>query len=105
MIRGVFREAIRARRMQKDQLRVAHTILPSHSGRQASERHPCCHKESAVASRLPNLAGLELRERHRRQLCVSETSLSAPPIEAPMNQSCDCACGAYCPGSNQSTQT
>jgi hypothetical protein len=41
--------AIRARRMQKDQLPAAHTILPSHSGLQASSRRPCCHKESAVA--------------------------------------------------------
>ena len=102
--------AIRARRMQKDQLRAAHTIPPSHSGRQASSRRPCCHKESAVASRLPNLAGRESTERHRRQLCVSETSLSAPPIEAQLNQpacrqSCDCACGAWCLGSSQSTQT
>ena len=39
--------AIRALRMQKDQPRVGHTIHPSDSGRQASERPPCCHKESA----------------------------------------------------------
>ena len=37
--------AIRALRMQKEQLRVGHTIHPSDSGRQASERPPCCHKE------------------------------------------------------------
>ena len=91
--------AIHARRMQKDQLRAGHTIPPSHSGRQASSRRPCCHKESAVASRLPNLAGRESTGRHRRQLCVSETSLSAPSIEAQLNQpacrrSCDRACGA-----------
>ena len=41
--------AIRALRMQKDQLQVGHTIHPSDSGRQASERPPCCHKESAAA--------------------------------------------------------
>ena len=98
---AVLRSAIRARRMQKDQLRAAHTIPRSHSGRQASSRRPCCHKESAVASRLPNLAGWASTERHRRQLCVSETSLSAPPIEAQLNQpACrwpyDRACGAYC---------
>jgi hypothetical protein len=40
--------AIRARRMRKDQLPAAHTILPSHSGLQGSSRRPCCHKESAV---------------------------------------------------------
>ena len=33
-----------------------------------------------MASGQPNLSGQELTERHRR-LCVSETSLSAPPIE------------------------
>jgi hypothetical protein len=42
-------KAIRARRMQKDQRQAGHTIPPSHSGRQASVPHPCCHKESAVA--------------------------------------------------------
>jgi hypothetical protein len=107
---AVLRSANRARRMQKDQLRAAHTIPPSRSGRQASSRRPCCQKESAVVSRPPNLAGRESTERHRRELCVSETSLSAPPIEAQLNQpacrqSCDCACGACCLGSNQSTQT
>src|SRR5215216_4215038 len=47
-----------------------------------------------------------LGERHRPQLCASETSLSAPPIEAQMNQpACrrpyDRAC-AWCLGSSQS---
>ncbi len=51
--------AIRALRMQKDQLQVGHTIHPSHSGRQASERPPCCHKESVAAYPLPNLAARE----------------------------------------------
>ena len=41
--------AIRVLRMQKDQSRVGHTIHPSDSGRQASERPLCCHKESAAA--------------------------------------------------------
>jgi len=48
-----------------------------------------------------------LGERHRPQLCASETSLSAPPIEAQMNQpACrrPYAC-AWCLGSSQSTQT
>ena len=50
-----------------------------------------------------------LGERHRPQLCASETSLSAPPIEAQMNQAAcrrpyDRAC-AWCLGSSQSTQT
>jgi hypothetical protein len=108
-IRAVLRSTIRARRMQKDQPRAAHTIPPSHTGRQASSRRPYCHKESAVASGEPNLSGRELTERHRR-LCVSETSLSAPPIEAQGSQQacrqpCDCACGAFCLGSNQSKQT
>ena len=80
--------------MQKDQLLAEHTIPPSHSGRQASSRRPCCHKESAVASGQPNLSGQELTERHRR-LCVSETSLSAPPIEAQGNQqACRQPCSA-----------
>ena len=38
--------AIRALRMQKDQLWVGHTIHLSDSARPASERPPCCHKES-----------------------------------------------------------
>src|ERR1035437_1571791 len=65
--------AIPARRMQQDRLQAGHTILPSRSGRQASERPPCCHKESAVAYLLPILAAWEPVER-RRQLYVSETS-------------------------------
>ena len=40
--------AIRALRMQKDQHQVGHTIHPSGSGRQASERHPYCHRESVA---------------------------------------------------------
>ena len=40
--------AIRVLRMRKDQLQVGHTIHPSDSGRQASERLPCCHRESAA---------------------------------------------------------
>ena len=51
--------AIRALRMQKDQLQVGHTIHRSDSGRQASERPPCCHKESAGACLYPNLAHVE----------------------------------------------
>jgi hypothetical protein len=51
-----------ARRMQKDQLRAAHTIPPSYSGRRASSRCPCDHKESAVVYRLSNLAGRCRRE-------------------------------------------
>src|SRR5262245_55563737 len=39
-----------------------------------------------VLARLSNLAGLESTERHRRRLCVSKTSLLAPPIEAKLNQ-------------------
>ena len=74
--------AIRALRMQKDQLPAAHTILPSHSGRQALARPPCCHKESAVAFRLPNLTAREPVERQLCQLCVSDPSSSAPSIEA-----------------------
>ena len=72
--------------MQKDQLRVAHTTRPNRSGRQASSRRPCCHKESAVVSRLSNSAGRESTERHRCQHCVSETSSPASPIEAQLNQ-------------------
>jgi len=95
---GANSTATPAHRKQKDRLQAARTIPPSHSGRQASSRHLCCHKESAVASRLPNLAGGEPAARHRRGLCVSETSLSAPPTELQLNQracrqSCDRACG------------
>ena len=50
------------------------------------------HRDVLVAIRNPqwrpgyrNLAGRESTERHRRQLCVSETSSSAPPIEAQLN--------------------
>src|ERR1019366_2922022 len=64
--------AIPARRMQQDRLRAGHTTPPSHSVRQASERPPCCHKESAVAYLLPILAEQEPVERQRRQLYVSE---------------------------------
>src|ERR1019366_6213435 len=74
--------AIPARRMQQDRLQAGHTIPPSRSVRQAPSRHPCCHKESAVASLLPILAERELVERQRRQLYVSETSSSALSIEA-----------------------
>ena len=55
-----------ARRMWRDQLRAGHTIPPIHSGRQASSRRPCCHKESAVACRLRNLAGRKLMEWRQR---------------------------------------
>jgi hypothetical protein len=68
--------------MLQDQLQAGHTILPSRSVRQASERPPCCHKESAAAYLLPILAEQEPVERQRRQLFVSETSSSALSIEA-----------------------
>ena len=58
--------AIRARGIRKDRCRVGHTIPPSHSGRQASSRRPCCHKESAMASRLSNLAWWAAMLRQRR---------------------------------------
>jgi hypothetical protein len=74
--------AIPARRMQQDRLQAGHTIPPSRSVRQASERPPCCHKESAVAYLLLILAEREPVERQRRQLYVSETSSSAMSIEA-----------------------
>ena len=65
----------RGEEMQKDQLRAAHTIPPSYSGRRASSRRPCDHKESAVVYRLSNLAGRVSTGEHRRQPCVPETSL------------------------------
>ena len=107
---GANSTATPAHRKQKDQLQAARTIPPSHSARQASSRHLCCHKESAVASRLSNLAGWESTERHRRQHCVYETFLSAPRIEALLHlttcrQYCDRAYGACCFGSSQSTPT
>ena len=49
--------AIRAPRMQKDQLRARHTILPSHSGRQASERHPYCHRKFVAAVSYASIEG------------------------------------------------
>ena len=57
-----------------------------------------------MASRLSNLAGQGSTDWHWRQLCGSEFSLSAPPIEALLNQpacrqSCDRAFGAWCLGS------
>jgi hypothetical protein len=56
--------AIPARRMQRDQHQAGHTIPPSHGGRRASSRRPCCRKESAAASRLSNLAGQESTDWH-----------------------------------------
>src|SRR5580704_8561573 len=106
--------AIRALRMQKDQLRVGHTIHPSDSGRQASERRPCCHKESVATYLEPNLAVPEPMkwdvERQQRQLCVSETSSSSPSIEAQLTlpacrRSCGRACGASRFGSSLSMRT
>ena len=90
--------AIHALRMQKDQLQVGHTIHPSDSGRQASERHPCCHKQSVAVDLQANLTAQQSVER-QRQLCVSETSWSPPSIEAQLTlaacrRSCDRACGA-----------
>src|ERR1017187_8441302 len=72
---------IPARRMQQDRLQAGHTIPPSRSVRQASERPPCCQKESAVAYLLPILAEREPVERQRRQLYVSEISSLALLIE------------------------
>ena len=88
-----------ARRMQKDRLQAGHTIRPSDSGRQASERFPCCHKESAVAYLRPHLAAREPAKRHQCQLFVSETSSSAPSIQAQLippacMRSYDRDCGA-----------
>src|SRR6476659_6188292 len=96
--------------MQKDQLQVGHTIHPSDSGRRASERPPCCHKESAAAYPYPNLAAREPVERQQWQLCVSETSSSSLSIEAqlippPCRRSCDRACGASRFGSSLSKRT
>ena len=102
--------ANRALRMRKDQLQVGHTIHPSDSGRQASERHPYCHRESAAAYLQPNLAAREPVERQRRLVCVSETSSSSPSIEAQLilaacRRSCDRACGASRFGSSLSKPT
>src|SRR6266853_3967589 len=99
-----------ARRKQKDQLHAAHTIPPSHSGHQASERHPCCHKGYGAAFLLWNLPERASMQRHWCQLCVSETSSSAPSIGArwirlACYRSCDCAFCASHPGSSRSTQT
>jgi hypothetical protein len=60
--------------MQQDQLQAEHTITPSDNGRQASERSPCCHKESAVAYLFPNFSEQELVEWQRHQLCVLQTA-------------------------------
>jgi hypothetical protein len=59
---------IRAFRMQKDQLRLGHTIHPSDSWREASERPPCCNKESAAAYGTVIPHGFDAKcefERHR----------------------------------------
>src|SRR5476651_1168970 len=74
--------AIPARRMQQDRLLAGHTIPPSCSVHQASERPSCCHKESAVAYLLPIWAEREPVKRQRWQLYVSETSWSALSVEA-----------------------
>jgi hypothetical protein len=64
--------------MQKDQLQAEHTTPPSHNGHRASERPPCCHKESARASCLSLLARGPSK-RHRCQLFVFGTSSAAQP--------------------------
>src|SRR5580700_7525419 len=106
--------AIRALRMQKDQLQVGHTFHPSDSGRQASERPPCCHTESVAAYLKSNLAAREPMkrdvERQQRQLCVFETSSLSPSIEAQLTlpacrRSCDRACGASRFGSSLTMRT
>ena len=68
--------------MLQDRFQVGHTIPPSRSVRQASERPPCCHKESAVAYLLLILAEREPVERQRRQLYAFEASSSALSIGA-----------------------
>ena len=65
------------RQMQKGQLQAAHTTPRSHNGHRASERPPCCHKESAVASCLSLLA----REPPKRDRF--ETSSAAQPEAQP----------------------
>jgi hypothetical protein len=81
-IRAVLRSAIGAFGMQKDQCPKGRTIRPSRSGRQASERPPCCHKESVAAYQQLNLAAWKPVKRQQRKLCVSETSSSSLSIEA-----------------------
>ena len=90
---------IHALRTQKDQHQVGHTIHPSCSGRQASERHPYCHRESVAAYQQLNLAAWKPVQRQRQAVCVSETSSSSPSIETQLTlpacrRSCDRACGA-----------
>jgi hypothetical protein len=89
--------AIPARRMQKDQLPAEHTIPLCGNEHRASERPPCSHKEFVVVYLFRDLAEQESLRRHRP--CVSETSSSAPPIEAQLIPSacmrpCDRSCGA-----------
>jgi hypothetical protein len=67
--------------MRQGQHPAGHTIHLSDNGRQASERHPCSHKESAAASLLPDLAERESVERQRRRPFVSEIFSSAPAVE------------------------
>jgi hypothetical protein len=70
------KEANPVRRMQKDQLQAGHTTPRSHNGHRASERPPCCHKESAAASCLSFLAR-EPSKRHWCQLFAFERTASA----------------------------
>ena len=89
--------AIPARRMQKDQLPAEHTIPLCGNEHRASERPPCSHKEFVVVYLFRDLAEQESLRWHRP--CVSETSSSAPPIEAQLipsacMRSCDRSCGA-----------
>src|SRR6266404_6804016 len=100
--------AIPARRMQKDQLPAEHTIPLCGNEHRASERPPCSHKEFVVVYLFRDLAEQESLRRHRP--CVSETSSSAPPIEAQLipsacMRSCDRSCDALWLGSSRSTRT
>ena len=88
-----------AHQMQRDQFQAGHTTPSIRTERQASERHPCCHKESGAVSLLPDLAGRALMLRRQQQPSAFGISSPAPSIWAQLippagRRSCDRSCGA-----------
>jgi hypothetical protein len=68
--------ATRVHRMQRGQLQAEHTSPRSHNGHRASERPPCCHKESAVVSRLAETRERELHIRFAADLSSTRSDQS-----------------------------
>src|ERR1017187_10568671 len=79
--------AIPARRMQQDRLHAEHTIPPRRSACQASERPPCCHKESAVTYLLPILAEREPHCGQLRRLSRRDSGKVRPRVHTSVSMS------------------